>query len=57
MKEVQKQTDGVVDCLKKVDRSVYPEGHALIDDTYCELMKLIYKIKDFEQIFNAFSGV
>ena len=56
MKTIQEHAEFTSSSLGKLDQYVDFNGKALADESYNEINKMLYRVKDFEQVYNITQG-
>lgn len=52
MKQIQGNAEFTSSNLQKLDKFVDHQGKPLAEESYDEINKMLYRIKDFEQVYN-----
>lgn len=56
MKQIQEYAEFTSTSLNKLDQHVDPAGQSLAEESYNEVNKMLYRIKDFESVYNITEG-
>ena len=56
MKTIQEHAEFTSNSLGKLEQHVDFNGKALAEESYNEVNKMIYRVKDFEQVYNITQG-